>query len=47
MECTKITSNRIVVLEDGVCLAEGTFEQLENSNDKQVKSFFEWQTGAH
>ena len=47
MECTKITANRIVVLEDGVCLAGGTFEELENSDNEEVKSFFEWQTGSH
>jgi phospholipid/cholesterol/gamma-HCH transport system ATP-binding protein len=43
MECTKITSNRIVVLEGGLCVAEGKFEELEISNNEQVKSFFEWQ----
>ena len=43
MECTKITSNRIVVLEGGLCVAEGTYEELEHSDDEQVKSFFEWQ----
>jgi phospholipid/cholesterol/gamma-HCH transport system ATP-binding protein len=47
MECTKITANRIVVLEGGFCVAEGTFEELENSKDEEVKSFFEWQTGSH
>jgi phospholipid/cholesterol/gamma-HCH transport system ATP-binding protein len=45
MECTKTTANRIVVLDGGLCLAGGTFEELENSNDEKVKSFFEWQTG--
>jgi phospholipid/cholesterol/gamma-HCH transport system ATP-binding protein len=45
IECTKITSNRIIVLGEGQCLAEGTFEELENSNDNNVKSFFEWQDG--
>ncbi len=47
MECTKTTSNRIIVLGDGHCLAEGTFEELEHSNDDNVKSFFEWQTELH
>jgi phospholipid/cholesterol/gamma-HCH transport system ATP-binding protein len=46
MECTKITSNRIVVLKGGLCVAEGTFEDLEHSADEEVKSFFEWQTGS-
>jgi phospholipid/cholesterol/gamma-HCH transport system ATP-binding protein len=47
MECTKITADRIIVLEDGLCLAGGTFEALENSDDEEVKSFFQWQTGSH
>ncbi len=47
MECTKTTSNRIIVLGEGHCLAEGTFEELENSSDNNVKSFFEWQTSLH
>ncbi|MDK9700281.1 MAG: ATP-binding cassette domain-containing protein [bacterium] len=42
MECTKTTSNRIIVLGEGHCLAEGTFEELEKSDDSNVKSFFEW-----
>jgi phospholipid/cholesterol/gamma-HCH transport system ATP-binding protein len=46
IECTKITSNRIVVIEDGVCVAGGTFEELENSANEQVKSFFEWHAGS-
>ena len=47
MECTKITANRIVVLGRGLCVAGGTFEELEDSSDEEVKSFFEWQTGSH
>jgi phospholipid/cholesterol/gamma-HCH transport system ATP-binding protein len=47
MECTKLTANRIVVLEGGLCLAGGTFEELANSNEESVKSFFEWQTSSH
>jgi len=47
VECTKITANRIVVLEGGLCLAGGTFEELAHSKDEKVKSFFEWQTGSH
>jgi phospholipid/cholesterol/gamma-HCH transport system ATP-binding protein len=41
IECTKITANRIVVLKDGLLTAEGTFEELEKSEDKWIRSFFE------
>ncbi len=38
--CARITANRIIVLKDGMCAAEGTFDELEKSNDKWVQSFF-------
>ncbi|HEY6626322.1 MAG TPA: ATP-binding cassette domain-containing protein, partial [Ignavibacteriaceae bacterium] len=41
IECTRLTANRIIVLKDGVCAAEGTFDELEKSADPWVKSFFE------
>jgi phospholipid/cholesterol/gamma-HCH transport system ATP-binding protein len=41
MECAKITADRIVVLENGIFSSEGTYEELEKSTDKFVKSFFE------
>jgi phospholipid/cholesterol/gamma-HCH transport system ATP-binding protein len=41
IECARITANRILVLKDGVFIAEGTFEELEKSEDKWVRSFFE------
>lgn len=41
IECVKITANRIIVLKDGVCAAEGTFNELQKSEDKWVRSFFE------
>ena len=40
MHCTKLTSNRIAILSDGICYQEGTFEELEKSKDKTVHSFF-------
>lgn len=40
IECAKITSNRIIVLRDGVVTAEGTYEELEKSEDEWVRSFF-------
>lgn len=41
MPCVKITSNRIVMLIDGICYASGTYEELSRSNDKKIKQFFD------
>jgi len=41
IECTRLTANRIIVLKDGVCAAEGTFTDLEKSADPWIRSFFE------
>jgi len=40
MPCARITSNRIVILKEGVITAEGTYEELEKSEDEWVRSFF-------
>jgi len=37
MACAKITSNRIIVLNEGVIYAEGTYAELENSDDQWVR----------
>jgi phospholipid/cholesterol/gamma-HCH transport system ATP-binding protein len=41
IECAKITANRIMVLKEGTFQAEGTYEELQNSDDPFVQSFFE------
>jgi phospholipid/cholesterol/gamma-HCH transport system ATP-binding protein len=41
IECARLTANRIIVLKDGVCAAEGSFEELEKSTDPWIRSFFE------
>lgn len=41
IECARLTANRIIVLKDGVCAAEGTFDELEKSTDPWIRSFFE------
>jgi phospholipid/cholesterol/gamma-HCH transport system ATP-binding protein len=41
MACAKITADRIIVLNDGKIAAKGTYKELEKSEDKWVKSFFE------
>ncbi len=41
MPCAKITANRIVVFKEGQIAAEGTYEELEKSEDDWIRSFFE------
>ena len=42
MACAKLVANRIVVLKEGEFAAEGTYEELEKSEDEFVKGFFEF-----
>lgn len=41
IDCTRRTANRIVVLKDGICAAEGSYAELERSSDTWIRSFFE------
>jgi phospholipid/cholesterol/gamma-HCH transport system ATP-binding protein len=41
IECAKLTANRIIILKDGVCAAEGSYSDLKISEDIWIKSFFE------
>jgi phospholipid/cholesterol/gamma-HCH transport system ATP-binding protein len=41
IECARLTANRIIVIKDGICAAEGSYTDLENSTDAWVRSFFE------
>ncbi|MBK6876922.1 MAG: ATP-binding cassette domain-containing protein [Ignavibacteria bacterium] len=43
MQCAKLVSNRIVVLKDGKFAAEGTYEELEKSEDEFVRGFFKFE----
>ncbi len=40
MECAGITADRIVIMDDGEFIAEGSFEKLKNSKEQFVRSFF-------
>ena len=40
MACAKLTADRMVVINDGEFVAEGTYEELANSKDAFIKSFF-------
>jgi phospholipid/cholesterol/gamma-HCH transport system ATP-binding protein len=39
--CAKLIANRIIVLKDGICAAEGSYTDLKNSADAWIRSFFE------
>jgi len=41
IECARLTANRIIVIKDGVCSAEGSYAELEKSTDPWIRSFFE------
>jgi phospholipid/cholesterol/gamma-HCH transport system ATP-binding protein len=40
IKCAEITSNRVMVIDKGVFIAEGTFDELKNSEDENVSAFF-------
>lgn len=40
LECARITANRIVMLKDGKCHAEGSYAQLKDAEDEWIRSFF-------
>lgn len=41
MACVRLAADRVVILVEGRCYAEGTYELLQKSNDPKVKQFFE------
>lgn len=40
MHCVKIVANRIIMLMDGRCYADGTYDELKVSSDKRIQEFF-------
>jgi len=40
MQCARITADRVVIMEDGVYIAEGSFDELLHSENETVKDFF-------
>jgi phospholipid/cholesterol/gamma-HCH transport system ATP-binding protein len=40
MACAKLTADRIIMLKEGQVVAEGSYEELEKSEDEWIKSFF-------
>ena len=43
MECARITGDRIVVMNEGEYIAEGTFDGIQQSDNEIVRSFFKEQ----
>jgi phospholipid/cholesterol/gamma-HCH transport system ATP-binding protein len=41
MNCVRLAGDRIVVLLDGTCYADGSYAQLQSSRDPKVRQFFE------
>lgn len=41
LTCVQMTSDRVVVLLDGKCYANDTFNNLKKSGDKRIRQFFE------
>jgi phospholipid/cholesterol/gamma-HCH transport system ATP-binding protein len=40
MACAKLTGNRLIMIKDGVIAAQGTYQELEESSDPWIRSFF-------
>jgi phospholipid/cholesterol/gamma-HCH transport system ATP-binding protein len=40
MACARMTADRIVMMKEGAIVAQGTYEELEKSDDEWIKSFF-------
>jgi phospholipid/cholesterol/gamma-HCH transport system ATP-binding protein len=41
VECARLTANKMMVIKDGMSVAEGTFKELSESKNEWVRSFFE------
>ena len=40
MPCAKMTADRIIIMKDGIVYAEGSYQDLEQSTDEWIRSFF-------
>ena len=41
INCIKITADRMVILINGICYADGTFDELKDSTDIKINQFFQ------
>lgn len=42
ISCAKTTADRIIYMQDGRCYLEGTFETLDQKDDPQLETFFNY-----
>ena len=42
LTCAKTTGNRVLILDDGKFIKQGTFEEVFESNDMRIKSFYNY-----
>ena len=47
MDCARVIANRIIILQDGVNYAEGTYDELAVNTDPKVKAFFKEVQSIH
>ena len=40
MACAKLTADRIIMMKDGIVYAEGSYADLEGSDDEFIRTFF-------
>ena len=40
MTCAKMTADRIIMMKDGIVYAEGSYQDLEKSEDEWIRTFF-------
>jgi len=40
MDCARVISNRMIILQDGINYAEGTYDELANAEDNKIRAFF-------
>jgi phospholipid/cholesterol/gamma-HCH transport system ATP-binding protein len=41
VECARITANRMMVIDEGICIGEGTFDELAGSKNRNIRAFLE------
>jgi len=40
IECARLTANHMILIKEGIVVAEGTFKEISESTDEWIRSFF-------